>query len=137
MPTLLREAQQAYSTALRGALTAGGYNDIPKNGLFIIGGLARGDGVPISRLVQTLGITKQGAGQLVDTLVRRGYLERTPDPHDRRQQIVTLTQRGQAAAEIQTTARAALDDELESSVGALAVENARRTLVALIELGRH
>jgi DNA-binding MarR family transcriptional regulator len=136
MPTLLREAQQAYSMALRAALTGGGYDDIPTNGLFIIGGLARRDGVPISRLVGALGITKQGAGQLVDTLVTRGYLERTPDPHDRRQQIVTLTPRGRAAAEMQTTARAALDGALEASVGAAAVENARRTLAALIDLGR-
>ncbi len=136
MPTLLRQAQQTYSNALRSALTDAGYDDLPTNGLFIIGGLARRDGVPISRLARALGITKQGAGQLVDTLVTRGYLERTPDPHDRRQQIVTLTQRGRAAAEIQTTARAALDGALEASVGPAAVGNARRTLAALIDLGR-
>jgi DNA-binding MarR family transcriptional regulator len=136
MPTLLRQAQQTYSNALRAALTDGGCDDIPTNGLFIIGGLARHDGVPIRRLVTALGITKQGAGQLVDTLVSRGYLERTPDPHDRRQQIVTLTSRGRTAAEVQTTARAALDGDLEASVGAAAVETARRTLAALIDLGR-
>jgi hypothetical protein len=56
---------------------------------------------------------------------------------ERTAEVSDLSQRGQAAAEIQTTARAALDNELESSVGARAVENARRTLVALIELGRH
>jgi DNA-binding MarR family transcriptional regulator len=136
MPSLLRQAQQAYSNALRAALAGVGCDDIPTNGLFIIGGLARSDGVPISRLVEALGITKQGAGQLVDTLVTRGYLERTPDTHDRRQQIVTLTHRGRAAAEIQTTARAALDGALQASVGAAAVENARRTLATLIDLGR-
>jgi len=136
MPTLLHQAQRTYSNALRTALKREGHDDIPTNGLFVIGGLARHDGVPISRLVKTLGITKQGAGQLVDTLVSRGYLERTPDPQDRRQLIVTLTQRGWAAAEMQMTARQALDKALEASVGTTAVENARRTLAALIDLGR-
>jgi hypothetical protein len=37
---------------------------------------------------------------------------------------------------MQTTARAALDDALEASVGSAAVETARRTLAALIDLGR-
>ena len=136
MPTLLRQAQQTYSNALRAALEREGHDDIPANGLFVIGGLARHDGVPISRLVKTLGITKQGAGQLVDSLVSRGYLERTPDPRDRRQLIVTLTRRGWAAAQTQTRARQALDEALEASVGAAAVENARRTLAALVDLGR-
>jgi DNA-binding MarR family transcriptional regulator len=136
MPTLLRQAQQTYSNALRAALAVGGCDDIPASGLFIIGGLARRDAVPIRRLVEALGVSKQGAGQLVDTLVTRGYLERAPDLHDRRQQIVTLTPRGRAAAEMQTTARAALDDALEASVGSAAVETARRTLAALIDLGR-
>jgi DNA-binding MarR family transcriptional regulator len=136
LPTLLRQAQQTYSNALRAALRRAGYDDIPTNGLFIIGGLARRDGVPISRLVTALGITKQGAGQLVDTLVARGYLERTPDPQDRRQLIVTLTPRGRAAEATQTTARRVLDDALKAAVGADAVESARRTLTALIELGR-
>ena len=133
MPTLLRGAQKTYSDAIRAALAREGYDDIPANGLFIVGGLARGDGVPIGRLVAALGITKQGAGQLVDALVTRGYLERTPDPQDRRQLIVTLTPRGQAAAELQMTARQALDAALEASVGAPAVETARRALAALID----
>ena len=136
MPTLLRRAQQTYSNALRTALEREGHDDIPTNGLFVIGALARQDGVPISRLVTTLGITKQGAGQLVDTLVSRGYVERTPDSRDRRQLIVTLTRRGWAAAETQMTAREALDKALEALVGTTAVENARRTLAALIDLGR-
>ena len=136
MPTLLRRAQRTYADALRAALPRGGYADIPVNGLFVIGVLARRDGVPISRLVAALGITKQGAGQLVDMLVTRGYLVRTPDPQDRRQLIVTLTPRGRAAAEMQMTERRALDGALEASVGATAVENARRTLAALIDLGR-
>lgn len=87
---------------MHGALTEAGYDDIPKSGLYVIGGLALGAGdVPLGALVRDLKTSKQAAGQLVDALVLRGYLERTPDPNDRRKLTVTLTERGRAAAAVQ------------------------------------
>jgi DNA-binding MarR family transcriptional regulator len=137
MPALLRHARAAYGRAMRGALEQGGFDDVPANGMYVIGGLALGvGGVPIRQLVRELGITKQAAGQLVDTLVARGYLNRTPDEDDRRLLIVTLTARGSAAAEIQTAARAAIDAELAARVGAADVAATRRALGALIAIGR-
>ena len=47
--------------------------------------------------MRELGVSKQAAGQLVDTLVLRGYLERSVDPEDRRRLTLTLTERGMAA----------------------------------------
>ncbi len=137
LPALLRHARSTYGGAMRRALAKAGYDDIPGNGLYIIGGLALGaGGIPIGQLVRELGITKQGAGQLVDTLVTRGYLQRTPDEQDRRQLIVTLTERGRAAAEIQAAARAEVDALLLANVGAEDVASTRRTLAALIGIGR-
>ncbi len=136
-PALLRHARTTYGKAMREALERAGYDDIPGNGLYIIGGLALGEnGAPIRELVQGLGITKQGAGQLVDTLVARGYLLRTPDETDRRQLIVTLTDRGRDAADTQASARAEIDAALLERVGAADVEAARRTLAALVEMRR-
>ena len=137
IPALLRHARATYGHAMREALEAAGYDDIPGNGLYVIGGLALGaGGVPISQLVKELGITKQGAGQLVDTLVARGYLARTPDDADRRKLIVTLTERGQAAAATQTAARMAIDARLTDQVGERAIEVTRKVLAAIIGL-RH
>ncbi|MBT2186624.1 MarR family winged helix-turn-helix transcriptional regulator [Sphingobium nicotianae] len=134
---LLRHARTTYGKAMRDALDAAGYDDIPGNGLYIIGGLAIGaGGVPIRQLMRELSITKQGAGQLVDTLVSRGYLQRTPDEADRRQIIVTLTERGQAAAEAQAAARARIDAELLARVGPDDVAALRRALGTLINM-RH
>ncbi|MEZ5922708.1 MAG: hypothetical protein R3C60_15355 [Parvularculaceae bacterium] len=42
IPALLRHARFTYSAAMREALDAAGYSDIPKNGLYVIGGLALG-----------------------------------------------------------------------------------------------
>src|ERR1700761_5078175 len=99
MPALLRHARTTYGAAMRKALAEAGCDDVPKNGLYIIGGLALGAGdAPLGQLVKELGVSKQAAGQLVDTLVLRGYLERMVDEEDRRRLTVTLTARGRMAA---------------------------------------
>jgi DNA-binding MarR family transcriptional regulator len=136
-PALLRHARTTYGKAMRRALEEAGYDDIPANGLYIIGGLALDDrDVPLRQLVTELGITKQGAGQLVDTLVMRGYLARTADETDRRQLVVALTARGRAAAEVQREARERIDKELIARVGEADAAAARRALGALIDIRR-
>ncbi len=84
IPVLLRHARNTYGSAMRRALADAGYDDIPGNGLYLIGGLAldRAD-IPLGQLIRELRISKQAAGQLVDTLVTRGYLERSMDKDDR------------------------------------------------------
>ena len=99
LPVLLRHARTTYGAAMRKALDEAGYDDIPGNGLYVIGGLALGvPHIPLSQLIKELRISKQAGGQLVDGLVTRGYLERAVDKEDRRKLTVTLTERGKAAA---------------------------------------
>ncbi len=137
IPALLRHARSAYGSAMRRALEGAGYGDIPKNGLYVIGGLELGAGdAPLGRLIAELRISKQAAGQLIDTLVMRGYLERTTDPLDRRRLIVALTERGKAAAAVQTAARQQIDDELAARIGERAARTLQRALAALIEIHR-
>ncbi|WP_210586390.1 MarR family winged helix-turn-helix transcriptional regulator [Streptomyces sp. GESEQ-35] len=54
------------------------------------------DGATVTDLAGHLGVTKQGASQLVDELVRKGYVERRPHPDDARARLVVLTERGWA-----------------------------------------
>ena len=137
MPALLRAARSTYGAAMRRALAGEGYGDIPKNGMYVIGGLALGAGdAPLSRLIQELGVSKQAAGQLVDTLVLRGYLERAVHADDRRKLTITLTPRGQAAAAVQAAARMQVDAELLTRIGADDIARTRRTLAALRDMGR-
>ena len=136
IPALLRHARRTYGKAMRASLEAAGFEDIPANGLYIIGGLALGEGdIPLRQLIKELGITKQGAGQLVDTLVMRGYLSRAIDENDRRQLIVTLTDRGRAAADVQRQAREQVDSNLLQCAGEADVMTARRVLAIVIGLG--
>lgn len=135
LPALLRHARTAYGSAMRCALEEAGYGDIPKNGLYVIGGLALEAGdVPLAVLIRDLRISKQAAGQLVETLVSRGYLARTVDGEDRRRLIVTLTDRGRAAAATQAAAREQVDAALLAKVGAHCIEQTRVALAALTEM---
>lgn len=136
LPALLRHARYTYGGAMRSALAEAGYDDIPPNGLYILGGLSLGmDEVPLGQLIRDLRISKQRAGQLVDALVLRGYLERAVDPNDRRKLTVTLTEIGRAAAAAQAAAREKVDAELKARVGQEAIDCTRRTLAALIAIG--
>jgi DNA-binding MarR family transcriptional regulator len=80
-------------------------------------------------------VSKQAAGQLVDSLVTRGYLDRAPDPEDRRRLTITLTERGQAAAEVIRSAVQQVDAGLVRRVGPEYVAHTRATLAALAEAG--
>jgi DNA-binding MarR family transcriptional regulator len=137
MPALLRHARTTYGKVMRRALEEAGYDDMPRNGMYIVGGLALGaNTVPMGQLVKELGVSKQAVGQLVDTLVLRGYLERKEDEEDRRKSNIVLTKRGRAAASVQAAAREKIDAELISRAGQENVLRARRTLAALVEIGR-
>lgn len=93
-------------------------------------------GVPMRQLAKELGITKQAAGQLVDTLVLRGYIDRKVDAQDRRKMAIALTERGRGAAGVLEAVREKIDGELLARVGQDNLMRTRRTLAALVELGR-
>jgi DNA-binding MarR family transcriptional regulator len=131
-PVLLRAAQTAYRSAIRQALADVGCDDMPRNGSLVIGAIAR-TGAPLSEIIKGLGVSKQAAGQLVDALVTRGYLDRSPGPDDRRRLMITLTERGHAAAAVIRSVIQRVDTDLAGRVGAEYVAHTRATLAALIE----
>ena len=55
--------------------------------------------ISISALATQLRIGLPAASGLVERLVEAGHVERNPDPHDRRQQLVTLSDEGRATVE--------------------------------------
>lgn len=137
IPALMRHARATYGTAMRTALSEAGYDDLPQNGLYVIGSLARGEGdATLAQVIEDLRLSKQAAGQLVDTLVARAYLDRRTDPQDRRRLIVSLTQRGYDAAGIQARAGEDIDRALSARVGKTGLSALRKILAALIGVGR-
>jgi DNA-binding MarR family transcriptional regulator len=131
MPALLRAARQVYAAAVLQALAQAGCDDVPRNGSYVISATARRS-TPLSEIIDQLGLSKQASGQLVDTLVARGYLDRSIDPNDRRRLVISLTERGHAAATIIRTAVDKIDADLTTRVGAAHVADTRSTLSALV-----
>ncbi|MFJ1810632.1 MULTISPECIES: MarR family winged helix-turn-helix transcriptional regulator [unclassified Streptomyces] len=88
------------------------------------------DGATVTELGVHLGVTKQAASQLVEELVRKGFVERRPHPEDARARLIVLTERGwectRAAEEAAAEAVRAWTDVLgEGEVGALRAQLAR------------
>jgi DNA-binding MarR family transcriptional regulator len=135
LPALLHHARKTYGSAMRAALERAGHNDIPKNGLYVLGGLALNSDQPFAEIIASLDLPQVAAEQLLDILVERGYLARGMNAEDRRL-TVTLSVRGHAAAKVQAIARDQIDRELLARVGEQNVESARRVLLALIVIGR-
>jgi DNA-binding MarR family transcriptional regulator len=128
----LGEARRAYAVEIKRALQRAGFEDVPRSGAGVIGGIARNGAATQGRLARGTRVSKQAASQLVDTLVARGYVERAADPKDRRRVIVDLTDRGRLAAEAIRAAVEEVDAELLERLGAGGVESMRAGLGALV-----
>jgi uncharacterized protein len=103
--------------------------NMPRAGVRVIGRLARG--ATTVGEVAAYDTSKQAASRLVDSLVMRGYVERTADPDDRRRMNVVLTERGRgAAAEV----LAAIDEVDRRFLDAVGPDEARRMRLALAAL---
>jgi DNA-binding MarR family transcriptional regulator len=135
LPALLRAARGVVAAGIREGLSEAGYDDIPGSGLFVIGAVAR-TGAQMGEIIDHLGVSKQAAGQLIDTMVVRGYLDRTVDDTDRRRLRIALSERGRAAAKVMRTTVDGIEADLERRVGSESMAQTRATLSALIESGR-
>src|ERR1700733_3541321 len=114
-PALMRSARGAYAQSIRAQLHAIGIDDLPRNGSFIVAGIDAAGG-PRHDLPSELGVTKQAVSQVIDLLVNRGYLEREPDPDDRRRVRLELTDRGEDAVVAVLRGVEAVDRRLEEVV---------------------
>ncbi len=133
LPTLLRPGRGVYGLFIRDALTEAGFTDMPANGGYVLG-LLEPDGAALSDVISDMGVSKQTASQLVDTLVLRGYVARSDDPDDRRRVLLTMTERGKAASEIVYRTVEEIDARLVAAVGAERMTHTKETLAALLEL---
>jgi DNA-binding MarR family transcriptional regulator len=133
LPVLLRPGRGVYGLFIRDALVEAGFTDMPSNGGYVLGHIAP-EGSALSDVITNMGVSKQTASQLVDTLVVRGYLERSVDPDDRRRVLVTLTERGDTASGVVYGTIEEVDARLVAVVGAERMAHTKETLAALVDL---
>jgi DNA-binding MarR family transcriptional regulator len=130
IPALLRSARGSYRQVIRKRLFANGFEDMPHNGPYVLGGMAN-HGMTPENLIRALGISKQAASQLIDVLVVRGYLNRSVNPDDRRRMMLELTDRGRAAATLVQESIQWVDGELGKALTPDEIHTLRKGLHAL------
>jgi DNA-binding MarR family transcriptional regulator len=129
---LLREPYRVGSEQLHVRIAERGHPEIraPHGNVFEY---LDGGGTQVSELARRAQITKQSMAELVGHLERHGYVERIPDPNDRRAKLVRATARGR---EVYTVAReviAEIEREWTARLGTRKMRQLRELLEELNE----
>jgi DNA-binding MarR family transcriptional regulator len=127
---LPREPFRAMSEELMGELAASGHPDVR----FAHGSVFQfldDDGTRVGVLAERAQVSKQAMAQLVAHLEEHGYVERVPDPHDRRAKLVRATERGREVFAIARAVTADVDARLRRRLGDAKVEQLRTLLQEL------
>ncbi len=95
---MLFVANRALEQRAFDAVVAAGITDITLAQARVAARIAPG-GTRVSELALQARVTKQSAAFLVEQLEAAGYVERVPDPTDRRARLVRLTPRAQRVAQ--------------------------------------
>ena len=130
---LLFVAYRALEQRAHDAVVAAGITDITPAQARIAARIGP-HGTRVSDLAEQSRVTKQSAGFLVEQLEAAGYVERVPDPTDRRARLVRLTAR---ADRVVFAANAEVDralGEWADHVGADRLRHVHQTLLDLQEI---
>jgi DNA-binding MarR family transcriptional regulator len=130
---LLRLPWEAVTHRILRALQEHGFDDIDAPQLSVI--LWPGpEGMRPSDLAARMRVTKQALNYLLGELERLGYLERHPDPDDRRARRIALTDRGRTLIPIIRDAVSEVEDEWAEALGAQRFAQLRDLLFELNEV---
>jgi DNA-binding MarR family transcriptional regulator len=100
---LLRLVHQHWANDIDAALEAAGFGDIRPVHANVFP-FVPADGIQVSELAKLARVRKQSMAQAVEELERMGYVERRPDPTDRRARLVFLTERGESVRPVSVAA---------------------------------
>jgi DNA-binding MarR family transcriptional regulator len=127
---LLAMAYQEFVDELRIDLARRGFDAQGRTDGYVLRALAARP-MTVSALAVQLGMTKQGAGQVIDDMERRGYVARSPDPDDARARVVALSPHGTAALSAARAFHRRCERRLARRHGAAALTALREVLTSL------
>jgi DNA-binding MarR family transcriptional regulator len=99
LPGLMEVASEALFIEFRAELVEAGYGDVRPTHSCVFR-FVHENGMRLTELAQVAGMTKQSIGEIVDDLEARGYVERIPDPADKRAKLIRLTEKGEQAQRV-------------------------------------
>ncbi|MGE5147484.1 MAG: MarR family winged helix-turn-helix transcriptional regulator [Candidatus Eiseniibacteriota bacterium] len=132
--SLLLYAYQASARELVRALRDHGHDAIrPKHGA-VFANIDR-EGTRATTLATRAGMGKAAMGELVDELERLGYVERRPDPSDRRAKLIVPTTLALQVTRLVHAFNRRLEARYRRKLGAKAYESMRTSLGAIAPSG--
>jgi DNA-binding MarR family transcriptional regulator len=93
------------------------------------------DGVRATELARLSGREKQVVGRLVDELEEIGYVERRPDPSDRRAKLIVPTERGLEQLQLRDEIVAEIERRHAQAAGPRVYAEFRNVLRGMVERG--
>jgi DNA-binding MarR family transcriptional regulator len=130
---LMQIAFRAMEQRVLTALAESGFGDITVAQARIVAQIDA-EGTRLTELAARAQVTKQTASFLVDQVERAGYVERVPDPSDRRARLVRLTDHGRRAAEFANSVADRVQREWSAHLGVEAMRSLRQALTRLREV---
>jgi DNA-binding MarR family transcriptional regulator len=128
---LLRLVHQHWTQAVEAALDEAGFGDIrpPHANVFTF---TPPEGIQVSELTKLAHVRKQTMTQAVEELEQLGYLERRPDPGDRRARLVFLTERGKGVRPVAMAAGRNVDERWAELTSRQEIDGLRQALQGLL-----
>jgi DNA-binding MarR family transcriptional regulator len=127
---LLRGPFQEIVARIAEGLTEAGFDDIRPAHTVVFQHI-KAEGSRLSELAERAQLTKQSMGYLVDYLEKQNYVERRPDPTDRRANLICLTERGWAEVHEALSIIAGIEQEWEQRLGTRRLDQLRELLTEL------
>ena len=128
---LLRLLYQHYSQDIHAALLEAGFGDIRPTHSNVFP-FVPPEGITVSELAELARVRKQTMAQAVDQLERMGYVERRPNPRDRRSRLVFLTERGAAVKPVTHATAARVEEHWAQLTSPDELEALRVSLLRLL-----
>lgn len=95
----------------------------------------RPEGSRLTALALGANMTPQAMGEMVDELEELGYVERQPDPTDRRAKLIVLTPRGHACVSAGIATIHGIEERIDRVLGVRGHRELRRLLSKLLASG--
>jgi DNA-binding MarR family transcriptional regulator len=112
-------------------LAAAGYGELqPRHGAVLA--YLDEDGVRATEIARLSGNHKQIVGRIIDELEILGYVERRPDPADRRAKLIFPTERGLAMTQLADEVVAEIEARHSNEIGARTYSQFRDVLRAVV-----
>jgi DNA-binding MarR family transcriptional regulator len=128
---LLRLLSQHYSEDIHAALVQAGFGDIRPNHANVFP-FVPPEGITVAELARLARVRKQTMAEAVQQLERMGYVERGPNPGDRRSRLVFLTERGAAVKPVTHATAARVEEQWAQLTSPAELEALRASLLRLL-----